>query len=205
MFAIPSTQSISGLVAECIVAIDVTRARFPADANLPASSHAGGSGEQGAGHNPAEVSRKLRPLGQNCLGSCARPANSRHKMEQNHADSNRERGEHPCRAKIGAGIFTPGCPALSAAERRNTNPRTSKARKRSKEKEKWRTRVRRVFRFFLRGGGGVVGRTLSSLISRATPPNAKGIYVRNSKHSEHQWSSGRMHRCHRCDPGSIPG
>ena len=32
-------------------------------------------------------------------------------MEQNHADSNRERGEHPCRAKIGAGIFTTGCPA----------------------------------------------------------------------------------------------
>jgi hypothetical protein len=22
---------------------------------------------------------------------------------------------------------------------------------------------------------------------------------------EHQWSSGRIHRCHRCDPGSIPG
>ena len=21
----------------------------------------------------------------------------------------------------------------------------------------------------------------------------------------HQWSSGRIHRCHRCDPGSIPG
>ena len=23
--------------------------------------------------------------------------------------------------------------------------------------------------------------------------------------SKHQWSSGRIHRCHRCDPGSIPG
>ena len=23
--------------------------------------------------------------------------------------------------------------------------------------------------------------------------------------SQHQWSSGRIHRCHRCDPGSIPG
>ena len=22
---------------------------------------------------------------------------------------------------------------------------------------------------------------------------------------KHQWSSGRIHRCHRCDPGSIPG
>ena len=22
---------------------------------------------------------------------------------------------------------------------------------------------------------------------------------------EHQWSNGRIHRCHRCDPGSIPG
>ena len=22
---------------------------------------------------------------------------------------------------------------------------------------------------------------------------------------QHQWSSGRIHRCHRCDPGSIPG
>ena len=25
-----------------------------------------------------------------------------------------------------------------------------------------------------------------------------------SKH-QHRWSSGRIHRCHRCDPGSIPG
>ena len=25
-----------------------------------------------------------------------------------------------------------------------------------------------------------------------------------SRH-EHQWSSGRIHCCHRCDPGSIPG
>ena len=25
------------------------------------------------------------------------------------------------------------------------------------------------------------------------------------KVNEHQWSSGRIHRCHRCDPGSIPG
>ena len=25
------------------------------------------------------------------------------------------------------------------------------------------------------------------------------------KFSQHQWSSGRIHRCHRCDPGSIPG
>ena len=23
--------------------------------------------------------------------------------------------------------------------------------------------------------------------------------------TEHQWSSGRTHRCHRCDPGSNPG
>ena len=22
---------------------------------------------------------------------------------------------------------------------------------------------------------------------------------------QHQWSSGRIHRCHQCDPGSIPG
>ena len=25
--------------------------------------------------------------------------------------------------------------------------------------------------------------------------------VATSRNSEHQWSSGRMHRCHRCDPG----
>ena len=25
------------------------------------------------------------------------------------------------------------------------------------------------------------------------------------KTTMHQWSSGRIHRCHRCDPGSIPG
>ena len=24
-------------------------------------------------------------------------------------------------------------------------------------------------------------------------------------HLKHRWSSGRIHRCHRCDPGSIPG
>ena len=26
-----------------------------------------------------------------------------------------------------------------------------------------------------------------------------------NEHQQHQWSSGRIHRCHRCDPGSIPG
>ena len=24
-------------------------------------------------------------------------------------------------------------------------------------------------------------------------------------HQQHQWSSGRIHRCHRLDPGSVPG
>jgi hypothetical protein len=28
---------------------------------------------------------------------------------------------------------------------------------------------------------------------------------RAGSRAEHQWSSGRIHRCHRCDPGSIPG
>ena len=27
----------------------------------------------------------------------------------------------------------------------------------------------------------------------------------NGRIQQHQWSSGRIHRCHRCDPGSIPG
>ena len=27
----------------------------------------------------------------------------------------------------------------------------------------------------------------------------------DSRITKHQWSSGRIHRCHRCDPGSIPG
>ena len=35
-----SCKSISGLVAEYIVAIDVTRVRFPADA-MPTNAHAG--------------------------------------------------------------------------------------------------------------------------------------------------------------------
>ena len=26
-----------------------------------------------------------------------------------------------------------------------------------------------------------------------------------TNYARHQWSSGRIHRCHRCDPGSIPG
>ena len=29
-------------------------------------------------------------------------------------------------------------------------------------------------------------------------------HPRQNSH-KHQWSSGRIHRCHRCDPGSIPG
>ena len=29
--------------------------------------------------------------------------------------------------------------------------------------------------------------------------------VEASRFHQHQWSSGRIHRCHRCDPGSIPG
>ena len=31
------------------------------------------------------------------------------------------------------------------------------------------------------------------------------VYTRSRPLPEHQWSSGRIHRCHRCDPGSIPG
>ena len=35
-----------------------------------------------------------------------------------------------------------------------------------------------------------------------------GVWSGGSSRCElckHQWSSGRIHRCHRCDPGSIPG
>ena len=30
-----------------------------------------------------------------------------------------------------------------------------------------------------------------------------GSFTQNTQ--QHQWSSGRIHRCHRCGPGSIPG
>ena len=33
---------------------------------------------------------------------------------------------------------------------------------------------------------------------------ARAIEKRPSRYV-HQWFSGRIHRCHRCDPGSIPG
>lgn len=31
------------------------------------------------------------------------------------------------------------------------------------------------------------------------------ISFETTEKHQHQWSSGRIHRCHRCDPGSIPG
>ena len=34
---------------------------------------------------------------------------------------------------------------------------------------------------------------------------AGGGICRANRIQMHQWSSGRIHRCHRCDPGSIPG
>ena len=33
--------------------------------------------------------------------------------------------------------------------------------------------------------------------NKKSPANVKRTH-------QHQWSSGRIHRCHRCDPGSIP-
>ena len=56
-----------------------------------------------------------------------------------------------------------------------------------------------------------------SLVAFATKPGSLWsffcniFHMRCVKHCQflewhwHQWSSGRIHRCHRCDPGSIPG
>ena len=45
---------------------------------------------------------------------------------------------------------------------------------------------------FLGGGGG--GALFNPLCGK--------VQLNSQKH---QWSRGRIHRCHRCDPGSIPG
>ena len=41
-------------------------------------------------------------------------------------------------------------------------------------------------------------RTKDFARNKKAPANVKRTH-------QHQWSSGRIHRCHRCDPGSIPG
>ena len=35
-------------------------------------------------------------------------------------------------------------------------------------------------------------------------PRMLNVFAAHYTH-QHRWSSGRIHRCHRCDPGSIPG
>ena len=54
-----------------------------------------------------------------------------------------------------------------------------------------------------REGGGWVGGWLSGVDQ--TRVMLGGIELLAGHHvTSHQWSSGRIHRCHRCDPGSIP-
>ena len=77
-------------------------------------------------------------------------------MEQNHADSNRERGEHPCRAKIGAGIFTPGCPAQCSGTP-NQKPEDKQSQEEKQREREMEDKGSSCFSFFSSGRGGCCG------------------------------------------------
>jgi hypothetical protein len=44
-----------------------------------------------------------------------------------------------------------------------------------------------------------------SLVPSLAPSLCADVTTSAAQTAEHQWSSGRIHCCHRCDPGSIPG
>ena len=45
----------------------------------------------------------------------------------------------------------------------------------------------------------------ASALLRNCMPRLKSMAPCSKMQQQHQWSSGRIHRCHRCDPGPIPG
>ena len=142
-------KGISGLVAEYIVAIYVTRAQFPADAcsQLPA----------GAGASPRHDVELLLRLPCPC-GICGSDCATQDEITA-------DRSAWDC------------CLAESMLR-----PRLRHIPQRPKR--------------------------CTASGCRHAPPG--GLDVDNSWPSSkmlqgHQWSSGRIHRCHRCDPGSIPG
>ena len=137
------SKSISGLVAEYIVAIDVTRARFPADAR----SH--------SWWRPAA----LPPLLWHRLRAAAL---LRMRQDYRHSDAPERLPRHMLRlAQLHMSTSSPVAGRRHPAHAAITT----------------------------RGGASHNDRLLLPA----------GI------EQEHQWSSGRIQRCHRCDPGSIPG
>ena len=74
-----------------------------------------------------------------------------------------------------------------------------------------------------RGGEAVLRRLLRGAVVGGDPPRLNplghgpraphppgqspdsGLFDVARSVARHQWSSGRIHRCHQCDPGSIPG
>ena len=143
-----SCKSISGLVVEYIVAIDVTRVRFPADAlsihSLFGHIHASPFLPPPLLAIPDLLSGGNRTVGINPLGDFSLSP-----------------------------LHSPPSASPSA-------PRGERGRRR---------------------GGAVVSPSNDSPSKRRHTFDA----LRSIRHHSHQWSSGRIHRCHRCDPGSIPG
>ena len=123
-------HSISGLVVEYIVAIDVTRVRFPADA---------GVGEAGKGGRLEERSPKKRQSARETAPGVR--ASSAGQLVRKGAPESKGPGSNPS-----AEFYSLGC-----------------------------------------------GSQFESC-----------IHSTHETSSQHQWSSARIHPCHRCDPASIP-
>ena len=51
----------------------------------------------------------------------------------------------------------------------------------------------------------IAARRVLGILPRARALRLSNMIALFAKAQQHQWSSGRIHRCHRCDPGSIPG
>ena len=137
-------KSISGLVAEYIVAIDVTRVRFPADADT---------------HCWRWCLAALHPV--LWLWLCA--------ASLLHLHQDRHLSEAP--ESLPQHMLRPAQLHMS------TNRRA--------------------------GGEGHPAHT--AITTRSGASQHVGLLLRASNEEEHQWSSGRIHCRHRCDPGSIPG
>ena len=141
--ALTVNTSISGLVAEYIVAIDVTRARFPADAH----SHSW------------RCLAALPPLLWHRLRAAAL---LRMRQDYRHSDAPEPLPRHMLRlAQLHMSTDSP------VAGRRHP--------------------------------------AHTAITTRGGASQHDGLLARASNEQEHQWSSGRIHCCHRCDPGSIPG
>ena len=136
-------MSISGLVVEYIVAIDVTRARFPADAH----SHSW------------RCLAALPPLLWHRLRAAAL---LRMRQDYRHSDAPEPLPRHMLR--------------LAQLHMSTNSP-----------------------------VGGRRHPAHTAITTHGGASHDDWLPLLASNEQEHQWSSGRIHRCHRCDPGSIPG